>query len=87
MFRETLYGPAFHLLMAVLHLAEEISDEALVKRVEQLAAEQAAELERGDPEHLLARGGARLRGTQPLFESAELHAQAVRLLNRGQPCG
>ena len=82
-FAEGSYAAAYHLLLAILHFGDSAGDEVTLKRVEHLAAQQRAELDRLEPHHPLATRAAHIRGQTPLFASAELHARAALARSAG----
>jgi hypothetical protein len=71
------YGAAYHLLLAVLHFADDAGDQVLLKRLEELAERQAAELDRRHPRHGMATAAAHDRGHKALFTNAAVHARAA----------
>jgi hypothetical protein len=78
------YEVAYHVLAAVLHCAEELSDGEMVTAVQQRAERQQAELDTGVPAHPLSTSGATGRGTSPLFTSLGRTAHAAGIRIKGQ---
>jgi hypothetical protein len=73
------YEVAYHLLMAALHHADHIGDEAALARLADLARKQGAAVEAVQPPHHLSRRLAETRGQTALFDSFQAHVDAVRL--------
>ena len=70
---------AYHLLMAALHHADHVGDEAALGRLAKIARKQGEAVEAVQPPHHLSRRHAEARGQTPLFESFQAHIEAVRL--------
>ena len=71
------FESAYHLLMGALHAATSAGDIEVVRRLGEIAREQAARLDQQHPLHLLANASAASRGHVPLFHMAEQHAHAA----------
>lgn len=71
------FESAYHLLMGALHAAASAGDIEVVRRIAEIAREQAARLDQHHPSHLLANASAASRGHVPLFHMAEQHAHAA----------
>jgi hypothetical protein len=76
------YDAAFHILMAVLHLADQGQDMELVDRVADMAAVQADQIDAIAPPHHLSTASASGRGQTPVFRTLGAHAQSIRARRR-----
>src|SRR4051812_49409600 len=76
------YDAAFHVLMAVLHIADRGQDMELVDRVAGMAAVQADEIDAIDPQHHLSTASASGRGQTPVFKMLGVHAQSIKARQR-----
>ena len=76
------YDAAFHILMAVLHIADRGEDLALVDRVADMAAKQADAIDAIAPPHHLSTASAAGRGLTPVFRTLGAHAQSIRARRR-----
>jgi hypothetical protein len=72
------YETAYHLLMGALHDAEYRKDIAAIERVSDVARKQQERLEALDPPHQLSSRSAQSRGTPGVYQSFQMHANAVR---------
>lgn len=73
------YEIAYHAILAALHAAESARSLSGVERVLRLAEEQEMAIESLRPPHRLSSAEAKHRGTDPLYRSLPIHAEAVRL--------
>jgi hypothetical protein len=76
------YDAAFHVLMAVLHMADRGQDMELVDRVAGMAAVQADEIDAIAPPHHLSTASASGRGQTPVFKMLGIHAQSIKARRR-----
>jgi hypothetical protein len=85
------YDAAFHVLMAVLHMADHGKDMELVDRVAETAAVQADEIDTIAPPHHLSTASASGRGQTAVFRIVGIHAQSIKARQRvgtgPQPAG
>ena len=72
------YEVAYHAIMAALHAAEAAGSLHGVERVLRLAEEQEKAIESLRPPHRLSSAQAKGRGTDPVYRSLPVHADAVR---------
>lgn len=70
------YEAAYHALMGTLHCAEDLCDEARLRRVERVAGEQRDGIDSREPAHRRSSPQARSRGHQSVFALAAQQAGA-----------
>ena len=71
------YEAAYHALMATLHLADLNHSLDQLNQVTELAHEQEQRLEALDPPHALSKAASTQRGTTAVYQSFQVHAEAV----------
>ena len=72
------YEADYHILMAALHVADGLRDDAAAEEVGRIGAAHGAEVESMRPPHRLSRLRARDRGQTAVFDSLLVHVEAVR---------
>ena len=73
-----LFEVSYHLLAAALHAAEEVNDIERLARLETLATQRQAEIDRTQPRHKVSSASANGRGNFALFTSLSAIAGAAR---------
>jgi hypothetical protein len=69
---------SYHLLAAALHAAEKVNDIERLGRLETLATQRQAEIDRTQPQHKVSSASANGRGNFALFTSLSAIASAAR---------
>src|SRR5215218_1311433 len=77
-FAAGLFEVSYHLLAAALHAAEELNDTERLTRVETLATQRQAGIDRTQPQHKVSSASANGRGNFALFTALSATAGAAR---------